>query len=124
LASHQRGFTSINGCHANLVILNDDIKRAKSGGGGMVVAVDIAKAFDTVSHASILAALRDQGLHPFAVNLIGGIYASSTAMQRDGATLAIRRGRDRGPAAVPDKHTTQKNTPKQTTNTGSDLESH
>jgi hypothetical protein len=59
LVSHQRGFTSFNGCHANLVILNNVIRRAKSGGGGVVVAVDIAKAFDTVPHASILAALRD-----------------------------------------------------------------
>jgi hypothetical protein len=92
LIFHQGGFTNLNGCHAILVILNDVIKRAKSGGRGVVVAVGIAKAFDTVPQASILAALRDQGLHPFAADLIGGIYARSTAVLRDGATLAIRRG--------------------------------
>jgi hypothetical protein len=73
LSAHQRGLANKGCSHTNLTILSDGIKRAKRQGGGVVVAVDIANAIDTVLHVSIIACLYRQGLHPHAARLIGNM---------------------------------------------------
>jgi hypothetical protein len=84
-----------------LTILSDGIRRAKRQGGGVVVAVDIAKASDTVPHASIIACVHQQGLHPHAARLIGNMYSDNIVVLPDGMPLVFRRGVRQGDPLSP-----------------------
>ncbi|NXM00889.1 PO21 protein, partial [Tyrannus savana] len=59
----QRGFIRAAGCSENLKLLNVLIQNAKRKHREMgVVLVDIATAFDTVSHQHILMGLKQKGV--------------------------------------------------------------
>ncbi|NXF98703.1 POLR protein, partial [Eubucco bourcierii] len=59
----QRGFIRSSGCAENLKLLQLLIKKAKKQHRPLgVVFVDLAKAFDSVSHAHILAVLKQKGV--------------------------------------------------------------
>ncbi|NXI29103.1 PO21 protein, partial [Sterrhoptilus dennistouni] len=58
IQSRQRGFMSASSCSENLKLLQLLVKSAKQEHCHLgVVFVDIAKAFDTVSHRHIIAGL-------------------------------------------------------------------
>jgi hypothetical protein len=54
----QKGFENESGCFNNVHILNETIKDAKIRNGLVAIQLDIAKAFDTVPHKAIEAALK------------------------------------------------------------------
>ncbi|NWU18739.1 POLR protein, partial [Cephalopterus ornatus] len=61
----QRGFIRAAGCSENLKLLQLLIQKAKREHREMgVVFVDIAKAFDTMSHQHILMGLKQKGVDP------------------------------------------------------------
>ncbi|NXM37347.1 POLR protein, partial [Oxyruncus cristatus] len=71
----QRGFIRAAGCSENLKLLQLLIQSAKREHREMgVVFVDIAKAFDTVSHQHILMGLKRKGVDPHIINLIKNMY--------------------------------------------------
>ncbi|NXU96938.1 POLR protein, partial [Cettia cetti] len=75
----QRGFVCASGCSENLKLLQLLVKCAKQEHRHLgVVFVDIAKAFDTVSHQHIIAGLAQRGVDPHIVHLIGEMYKGIT----------------------------------------------
>uniref|UniRef100_A0A8C3SAH1 Reverse transcriptase n=1 Tax=Chelydra serpentina TaxID=8475 RepID=A0A8C3SAH1_CHESE len=71
LNARQRGFIAAPGCSENLKILQTITKQAKKEKKPLgVVFVDIAKAFDSVSHDHIKWVLRDRGLDQHVINII------------------------------------------------------
>ncbi|NXY12788.1 POLR protein, partial [Atrichornis clamosus] len=75
LNPRQRGFISAAGCSENLKLLQTIIRTAKKEKKELgVVFVDIAKAFDTVSHQHILSGLKQRGVDPHIVGLVSDMY--------------------------------------------------
>ncbi|NXG26733.1 POLR protein, partial [Grallaria varia] len=71
----QRGFIRAPGCSENLKLLQLLIQHAKREHRELgVVFVDIAKAFDTVSHQHILGGLEQKGVDPHIISLIKNMY--------------------------------------------------
>jgi hypothetical protein len=56
------GFMHESGCFNNVHILNEVMRAAKGGKGLVAIQLDITKAFDTVPHKAIDAALDNLGL--------------------------------------------------------------
>ncbi|NXI87071.1 POLR protein, partial [Rhipidura dahli] len=75
LNQRQRGFIRAAGCSENLKLLRSIIRSAKKEHRPLgVVFVDIAKAFDTVSHQHILHVLREREADPHIIGLVKGMY--------------------------------------------------
>uniref|UniRef100_UPI003D81C635 R2 retrotransposon protein n=1 Tax=Platysternon megacephalum TaxID=55544 RepID=UPI003D81C635 len=73
--ARQRGFIATPGCSENLKILHTIVKQAKTSKKSLgVVFVDIAKAFDSVSHDHIMWVLQERGLDQHIVNIIEDSY--------------------------------------------------
>lgn len=51
-SERQKGFTNENGCYNNIQLINKTMVAAKTS-SGIVVVLDISKAFDSVSHEAI-----------------------------------------------------------------------
>ena len=103
LNPRQRGFINSPGCDENLLLLEAGIKEAKrrpSHAQTTFITLDLAKAFDTVSHAHIKKSLEGRGLEPEFISLVGDMYheASTTFETVDGPTgpIEIRRGVKQG----------------------------
>lgn len=90
LNARQKGFVSEMGCYNNINILNELLAAAKNQTGGVFVQVDISKAFDTLPHPAIKAALYDQGLPDEVVMMIMRSYEGMhTSICRNGQTAEI-----------------------------------
>ncbi|NXU97894.1 POLR protein, partial [Cettia cetti] len=75
----QKGFTMAAGCSENLKLLQLLIKTAKKDHRNIaVVFVDIAKAFDTVSHQHIVMSLRQRNVEEHIISLIVNMYENTT----------------------------------------------
>ncbi|NWR26458.1 POLR protein, partial [Emberiza fucata] len=75
LNPRQRGFIRAAGCSENLKLLQTIVRTAKSEHRPLaVVFVDIAKAFDTVSHQHIIHALQQRGVDPHIIGLVNNVY--------------------------------------------------
>ncbi|NXL82873.1 POLR protein, partial [Leptocoma aspasia] len=75
LNPRQRGFIRAAGCSENLKLLQSIIRSAKKEHRPLgVVFVDIAKAFDTVSHQHILHSLQKRGVDPHIIKLVSNMY--------------------------------------------------
>ncbi|NXM61017.1 POLR protein, partial [Illadopsis cleaveri] len=75
LNPRQKGFIRAAGCSENLKLLQSIIWLAKKEHRPLgVVFVDIAKAFDTVSHQHILHGLEQRGVDPHIVGLVSNMY--------------------------------------------------
>ncbi|NXI01725.1 POLR protein, partial [Pachycephala philippinensis] len=71
----QRGFISASGCSENLKLLQLLVQCAKREHRDLgVMFVDIAKAFDTVSHQHIIAGLTQRGVDSHIIHLAGETY--------------------------------------------------
>ncbi|NWX80541.1 POLR protein, partial [Alca torda] len=71
----QRGFIRSAGCSENLKLLQLLIRNAKREHRPLgVVFVDLAKAFDTVSHDHIIMALKQKGVDNHIIALITNLY--------------------------------------------------
>ena len=98
LHPRQRGFIRANGCFENLFLLRSVIKRSKRAGGdsgASVCFVDLAKAFDTVSHDHLFKALHRFGVDARHVGLVKSMYENSSTRFRTegGETGVIEVGR-------------------------------
>ncbi|NWS07727.1 PO22 protein, partial [Motacilla alba] len=75
LNPRQKGFIKAAGCSENLKLLQAIIQSAKREHKPLgVIFVDIAKAFDTVSHQHILHVLQQRGVDPHIVGLVNDMY--------------------------------------------------
>ncbi|CAM5179267.1 unnamed protein product [Eretmochelys imbricata] len=75
LNARQRGFIAAPGCSENLKVLHLITKQAKKEKKPLgVVFIDIAKAFDSVSHDHIMWVLRERGLDQHMINIISDSY--------------------------------------------------
>ncbi|NXF36716.1 POLR protein, partial [Nyctibius bracteatus] len=71
----QRGFIRSACCSENLKLLQLLLRCAKREHQLLgVVFVDLAKAFDTVSHSYIIAALKQRGVDEHTIALIKNMY--------------------------------------------------
>ncbi|NXC11752.1 PO21 protein, partial [Orthonyx spaldingii] len=77
--TRQKGFIRATSCSENLKLLQLLPKHAKKEHKDIaVVFVDIAKAFDTVSHQHILMGLRQRRVDPRIIKLIQNMYENTT----------------------------------------------
>ncbi|CAM2107381.1 unnamed protein product [Caretta caretta] len=75
LNARQRGFIAAPGCSENLKVLHLITKQAKKEKKPLgVVFIDIAKAFDSVSHDHIILVLRERGPDQHMINIISDSY--------------------------------------------------
>ncbi|NWU69835.1 POLR protein, partial [Pterocles burchelli] len=74
----QRGFIKSAGCSENLKILQLLIRHAKREHRPLgVIFVDLAKAFDTVSHQHIIESLKQRGVDMHIITLITNMYKNT-----------------------------------------------
>ena len=79
LDERQKGFVPVNGCYENVKILQNLVKRKKrSGKEYNLVFIDLAKAFDTVSHKSIVKGLKRKGIPEQVIETIQQMYRKAT----------------------------------------------
>jgi hypothetical protein len=100
----QKGFVYETGCFNNVHLLNETIKAAKVRKGLVAIQLDIAKAFDTVPHKAIEAALERLGL-PSGVreSIINSYTGLKTTIEYGGSKtgVALMRGVKQGDPLSP-----------------------
>jgi hypothetical protein len=92
LNPRQKAFVPVDGCFENVAILQETVSSSwRSKKETNVVFLDLAKAFDTVRHASIQRALGRQGLDPHIISRLLDLYAeaSTTASVGTASTRSI-----------------------------------
>ena len=71
----QRGFTRQVSIEDNTIVLRELIHKSKREGLSIaVVLLDLAKAFDTVSHEHIINALRWHKVHEHFIEIVRDLY--------------------------------------------------
>ena len=92
LPMEQKGFAPEEGVAANILLLQELINSATSNKTNLCVAfIDFKKAFDSVSHPSLVAATKRWGFPPELTEYIRTLYdKASTSIMGD--TCPIRRG--------------------------------
>lgn len=101
LTHAQRGFTKIDGIIANTSILQTVIRTMRSSSKPFVIlSIDLAKAFDSVSLTSIIDALRERGVDEHTIRYIQGNYREvSTVLECHGVRsrpIGVKRGVKQG----------------------------
>lgn len=86
LDKRQRAFRPIDGCSENIFLMDFILKYSRQQHQPLYMAsLDIAKAFDSVSHQAILDTLRTAGVPGLMVEYIAETYRqSSTRLQSEG----------------------------------------
>lgn len=101
LSARQSGFRPGPGCYTNCTILGELLrlgKRSRLVG----VLLDVKKAFDTVSHSAIDAALGQQGVPLLLRSAVQELYAgATTSLANFGLDVAIKRGVKQGDPLSP-----------------------
>ena len=100
----QKGFVHETGCFNNVHILNETLKAGKSKGGLVAIQLDIAKAFDTVPHKAVDAALERLGLPKCVRESIMNSYTNlSTTIEYGGSKseVSLKRGVKQGDPLSP-----------------------
>uniref|UniRef100_A0A3B5M253 Reverse transcriptase domain-containing protein n=1 Tax=Xiphophorus couchianus TaxID=32473 RepID=A0A3B5M253_9TELE len=106
LNPRQRGFIAASGCSENLKVLQDLMRHAKKLHRPLAVMfIDIAKAFDSVSHAHILWVLRHKKVDEHVVGIIQNAYdRCTTSFKSNGEStreISIRVGVKQGDPMSP-----------------------
>ena len=79
LDERQKRFVPVNGCYENVKILQQMIKKSRNSRREYnLVFIDLAKAFNTVSHKSIEKGLRRKGIPDQVINTIQQMYEKVT----------------------------------------------
>jgi len=79
LDERQRGFISADGCAENISILAALLSDARCNKKQVhVLALDVRKAFDTVSHCGIYRSLEECGMPPGMVDYLRYVYSTAT----------------------------------------------
>ena len=102
----QKGFSTTPGCSENLLVVEGALKSSsKTGSLLAMVFIDLAKAFDSVSHKHIRAALVQRKVDPAFIRLVENAYKNCSTRVRtgDGYTkdIAIRVGVKQGDPLSP-----------------------
>ena len=102
----QRGFTKVDGVAENVIILDAVLAAARSSLRELhVVSLDVRKAFDSVSHASLRSVLVARGLPAQLIEYLVYVYANSTTrFQSKGEfsrPVSLRRGVRQGDPLSP-----------------------
>ena len=106
LNANQRGFCETDGTLANVLILDHYLgSRVERGSAYNVVSLDLAKAFDTVSHNSILRALKRAGIEggtqSYVMDSLWGATTTIKVGSEATRPLAIKRGVKQGDPLSP-----------------------
>ena len=89
----QRAFIAADGAAENVTLLQCLIRDAHMALKPLAIAwLDMAKAFDSVSHQTITRAAERAGLPPPAVDLVADLYRDATTEVRRGAHIRTTRG--------------------------------
>ncbi|VVC27498.1 Reverse transcriptase domain [Cinara cedri] len=104
--TRQRAFRRADGVAENIFLLHSLLRDARSSCKGLCLAsLDLSKAFDSVAHESIYAALRGAGLCPRFVDYLRGLYLQSgTFIQAGGQcsrALSVLKGVRQGDPLSP-----------------------
>ena len=100
----QKGFVHETGCFNNVHILNETIKAGKTRNGLVAIQLDIAKAFDTIPHKAVDAALERLGLPTLIRESIMNTYTNlSTDIEYRGSKsrVSLKRGVKQGDPLSP-----------------------
>lgn len=97
----QRGFISVPGCGENGFLLEQIISHSKANRRSLCITfLDLAKAFNTVSHKHIIAGLRQLRMVEHFVNMVIDLYSDvSTTFTNGGGTtdkIPMTRGVKQG----------------------------
>ena len=104
----QKVFVHETGCFINVHILNETIKAAKQSKGLVAIQLDVAKAFNTVSHAAIEAdierlelptGVRESNKNSYEILTTTTVYAGSRT------EVSIQRGVKQGDPSRPSSST-------------------
>lgn len=105
LCPRQRGFIKAAGCAENLTLVRTLIDKAKLEGGIAVAFLDLAKAFDTVSHKLVFEGMRRLGGDDHMVKVIANLYhnTETSFTVADGCTdkISIKSGVKQGDPLSP-----------------------
>ena len=104
MTPRQKGFTSEAGCFNNVHILSELLRHSKTAEGLVAVQLDVSKAFDTIPHEAIGAALRKKGLPELVVRLVVDSYKDvhTTINNRDTKIdIKLQRGVKQGDPLSP-----------------------
>ena len=83
----------MDGCAENVMTLDNVIYRAKEGEYPLAMAlIDVAKAFDSVSHESIIRAYKRLGAPGPVVELVASLYEDATTELRRYTHIQLKRG--------------------------------
>ena len=103
-SARQKGFVHEAGCFNNVHTLNEILRSAKSRSGLTAIQLDITKAFDTIPHDAIEAALSRLGL-PLGVreSILNAYKSLSTTIEHGGSRIEvpIKRGVKQGDPLSP-----------------------
>jgi hypothetical protein len=106
LNPRQRGFIKVQGCAENTNLVRLALEFSKKENKPIAVAfLDLAKAFDTVSHHHIIAALRRFEVHPHMVDVVVDLYTNTGTTFKIGlqtsGDIAITQGVKQGDPLSP-----------------------
>ncbi|CAB3388376.1 Hypothetical predicted protein [Cloeon dipterum] len=92
------------GCFNNVQLFSDLLRHMKGAAGGVAIQLDITKAFDSVPHCAIQAALARKGVPDHLANFIAKSYegVKTTIAHPDGAIdIVLKRGVKQGDPLSP-----------------------
>lgn len=103
-SKRQKGFTREDGCKQNIAILDNAINTMKSESGGVIIVIDIAKAFDTVPHKAIGDGLRAKGIPAEVAEYVQNMYdgcKTKIKTEKDTISIQLKRGVKQGDPLSP-----------------------
>jgi hypothetical protein len=101
----QAGFRPTFGCEDHLFTLTMLYEKSQEWGNAVwVAAIDFTKAFDTVEHTALWAALEEQGVPPQYIDVLRRLYEGQTGVvvaERESRSFDILRGTKQGDPISP-----------------------
>jgi Reverse transcriptase (RNA-dependent DNA polymerase) len=91
MSPRQKGFVKEAGCFNNVHALSEILRLMRHNHGGVVVQLDVKKAFDTAPHDAIGTALRNKGIPGFICDMVTRSYQGvTTSIAHTDGNVAVR----------------------------------